>query len=294
MASTLAGRVDALGVVARLAHAFATPADPDDPDQVDVELIREVAPLIDSLCTAWYRLEIEGMERVPTGPALLVLNHESGISFIELLGWGARWYRDRPGEPPLAGLGHDAMFAIPGLGNFLVRAGGVRASQANADAVFSRGRKVVVAPGGNREAFRAWRERGRVKLGGHDGFARLALRHRVPVVPMVFNGGHEGFVVLDDGAAMVRRMGTLARRLRVDTWPLFLGLPWGVAWGPAFHLPLPTKVRVRMLDAIPTDPYPPGSDRDPAAVSELYRTVWSRMQAAKDDLQSRRRWPVLG
>jgi 1-acyl-sn-glycerol-3-phosphate acyltransferase len=278
----------------RLARAFAEPADPDDPDQVDVGLIREVAPLIDSLCTAWYRLEIEGMERVPPGPALIVLNHESGITFVELFGWGARWYRDRPDEPPLAGLGHDAMFAIPGLGNFLVRAGGVRASHANADAVFARGRKIVVAPGGNLEAFRSWRERGRVKLGGHDGFARLALRHRVPVVPMVFNGGHEGFVVLDDGAAVVRRMGTLARRLRVDTWPLYLGLPWGVAWGPAFHLPLPTKVRVRMLDAIPTAPYPAGSDRDPAAVSDLYRTVWSRMQAAMDDLQSRRRRPVLG
>jgi 1-acyl-sn-glycerol-3-phosphate acyltransferase len=281
-------------IASRLARAFAEPADPDDPDQVDMDLIRAVAPVVDAMCTAWYRLEVDGMDHAPPGPALIVVNHESGITFFELLGWGARWYRDRPDEPPLAALGHDAMFAIPGIGNFLVRAGGVRASHANADAVFSRGRKIVVAPGGNYEAFRPWRERGTIKFAGHDGVARLALRHRVPIVPVVFNGGHEGFVVVDDGSVVVRLLGPLAKRLRVDTWPLFLGLPYGIAWGPFFHLPLPTKVRVRVLDAIPTDTYPQGSDLDPAAVADLYRTVTSLMQDAMTGLQSRRRFPWIG
>jgi 1-acyl-sn-glycerol-3-phosphate acyltransferase len=279
------------GLLQRLVRAARTPFDPDDPGEFDPDLIRGLVPWFDTVFNTWYRLEAEGLARVPDGPALFVINHESGITFLELFGWGAHYYRARGYGDPVYGLGHDAMFRIPGVGGLLSRMGGVRASHANADEVFRRGHKIVVAPGGNLEAFRSFGERARIKFGGHDGFVRLALRHGVPIVPVVFSGGHESFLVLSDGAAVVRALG-LRERMRVDTWPLMLALPWGLAFGPVFHLPLPTKVHVRVLDPIATAGRGDAGDRE--AVGALYREVTGRMQAALTELHARRKWPVLG
>jgi 1-acyl-sn-glycerol-3-phosphate acyltransferase len=277
-----------------LIRGFSEPADPNDLDAVDPKMIRALLPVLDFLATRWYRMRVEGMERMPAGKALVVINHESGISFLELFALGAHWIRDRyVGDHPdlFHGLGHDAMFRIPGLSNFLVRCGGIIANHRNADRVFAAGRKVLVAPGGNLEAFRPWKERFTIKFGGHDGFARLALRHRVPIVPVVFAGGHESFYVINDGRALVERF-DLHRRFRMDTFPLVLGLPWGLWLGPLFHLPLPTRCDVRVLDAIDAPAF--GAEDDPAAVSALYDAVTGRMQEAMTDMASRRRWPILG
>ena len=277
-----------------LARGFTEPADPNDLDAVDPEMLRAMLPIFDFLARRWYRMRVEGFQRLPEGEALVVMNHESGITFLEVFALGAHWIRDRYlGEKPdvIHGLGHDAMFRIPGLSNFLVRCGGLIANHRNADRVFAAGRKLLVAPGGNLEAFRPWRERFEIKFGGHNGFARVALRHRVPIVPIVFTGGHESFCVLDDGRFLVERF-ELHRRFRMDTFPLVLGLPWGLWLGPMFHLPLPTRCDVRVLEPIDAPAF--GREDDPAAVDALYDEVTGQMQAAMTDMASKRRWPVLG
>ena len=274
-------------------RAFTVPVDPDDLAGIDPNVIQVLAPWIDRLCRAWYRLDVEGMDRVPDGPALLVGNHNAGITSVEMLGMGARWYVERGTGELLNGLGHDAMFRFPLLGNFLVRVGGVRASHENADTLFRRGRKLVVFPGGNMEAFRPFSERNRIRFGGRKGFIRLAVRHGVPIVPMVYAGSHETFYVISDGAGIAKAF-QLDRLLRIDTWPLWVGLPWGLVFGPFFHLPLPAKVDIRFLDPIPTDGYPPSSEDNPEVLGSIYRIVRGRMQEALDDMASRRRLPVLG
>lgn len=273
---------------AAFVRACTAPFDPDDPGNFDPAMVRQVVPVVDAFCRAWYRLEIDGFDNVPDGPALVVVNHNAGITFLEILGLGARWYLVRGLGDPLHGLGHDAMFRVPGVGGFLARGGGVRANHGNADRVFAMGRKAIVAPGGNLEAFRSFAERGRIKFGGRKGFLRLALRHGVPLVPVVLHGGHESFVVLHDGAPLARAL-HVDRLLRSDTWPLMLALPWGVALGPVFHLPLPVKVRGRFLAPIPTAGYGPGAADDPAVLDELYGRVTGVMQNAMDDLDAGRR-----
>jgi len=277
-----------------LARAFTEPADPDDLDAVDPEVLHALVPLFDLLARRWYRMRVSGLHRVPDGEALVVINHESGVTFLELFAFGASWVRERyAGDRPdlLHGLGHDAMFRVPGVSNFLVRCGGLGASQRNAHRVFARGRKVLVAPGGNLEAFRPWRERFTIKFGGRRGFARTALRHRVPVIPVVFTGGHESFYVIDDGRWLVERL-DLHRRFRLDTFPLVAGLPWGLWLGPMFHLPLPARCDVRILDPVDAPSF--GAETDDDAVDALYDVVTARMQAAMTDMASTRRWPVLG
>lgn len=267
--------------------------DPADVGAVDPRLIRRLARPVDRVCRLWYGLEVEGLDRLPPGPALVVGNHNSGSAFIEAIGFGARHALHTGGqEPPWAGLAHDAILALPGVGRLLHRIGAVTAGHDTAAEAFAQGRKVVVFPGGNREAYRPFKDRDRVQLGDRRGFVRLALRHRVPIVPVVFVGGHSGFVVLHDGKRLARAI-RADRWLRSDTWPLWIGLPFGVFLGPGIHLPLPVKCITRVLDPIPTARWEGRQDAE--AVEAVFREVEGAMQAAMDELSARRRrrpWPL--
>jgi len=260
---------------------------------IDLELIRGVVPYIDLALGGYYRLEVEGLDRAPRGKAVIAINHNAGVSFAELIAFGARWYAHRGYHDIVHGLAHDAMLVVPYLGNFLSRCGGIRAAHHHADRVLQADRKVLVAPGGNLEAFRPFKKRHEINFGGRKGFIRLALRNRAPIVPTVFIGGHETFYVLHDGRSIVDALG-LKKLFRLDTFPIFLSLPWGLTAGPMFHLPLPSKCKVRMLEPVSVDGYSPDDEEDPEALQELYDLVTGRMQEALTEMAADRRLPVLG
>lgn len=270
-----------------LRRRWREPVDPDDPASLDPELVEALAPVVDAACRAWFRLEVRGTERVPEGPALMVGNHNSGTSFVEAMGVGARWYVERGTDEPWFGLAHDAIVDLPVLGRFMSKVGAVRAGHRSAALAFTGGRKVVVFPGGNREAFRKWSKRHTVEFYGRTGFLRLAIRHQVPIVPMVFIGGQDGFVILSEGRRLARLL-RADKTIRSDVWPIFLGLPWGVGVGPLFHLPLPVKCVTEFLDPIPTDHLQPDQADDPEVLQALYEQVTHAMQAALDRLAEER------
>jgi len=284
---------DLLGpeTVELLRSAAREPANAESLEDLDTELIEKVAGPIDAALASYFRLEVEGIDRIPRGPALLVSNHEGGISFVQLLGMGARFYLERGVDEPIVGLMHDAMFDVPALGNLLTHLGAIRASHAAADRALGQGAKVWVAPGGNLEAFRRFDERYTIKFGERRGWVRLARRNRVPIVPVVFIGGQETFFVLDDGAYLAENLG-LKRRFRIDTLPIFVGLPWGIGVGPLFHLPLPAKCKVRFLEPIPTDGHAGLTETE--AEDRVYAEVTSAMQEALTQMASERRFPVIG
>jgi len=274
--------------------ALTAPPPAPGPEALDPELVAAFTPLFDRLLSLYFRLEVEGLEHLPEGPALLVGNHNSGITFLDPFGLGARWYRARGTGDPLYFLLHDMMLRLPQLGPLLRRIGGLRADPVAAAGALAAGHKVLVTPGGNLEAFRSYRQRNRVVFGGRKGWARLALRSQVPVVPVLFMGGHETFFVLHDGQGLARALG-LDRRLRCDTWPLFVGLPWGLALGPLFHLPLPARIQVRVLPPLDLSPYGGAAAADdPQVLDELYARVTGDLQRAMDQAAAARRRPVLG
>ena len=280
--------------LAAIIAAFLTPSDPDNLDAFSPEIVEQIAPIIDGFCRFYFHQEVLDMHLVPQGKALIVGNHNAGITFIELLGMGARWYIERGTDDIIHGLAHYLIVAVPLLKNFLIQGGGVRANHENADALFARGRKLLVCPGGNLEAFRPFKDRHRINLGGHTGFVRLALRNRAPICPVVFIGGHETFFVLHDGRPIVRRFPFLKSVFRMDTFPLVLGLPWGLSLGPLFHFPLPAKSITRFLPPIHLDRHSPEDEHNEEIVRQVYDQVVSVMQQGLSELAAQRRWPVLG
>lgn len=254
-----------------------------DLDARDPELIRRQLPAWWALATLWFRAEVDGLEKVPDGPVLLVGNHSGGLltpdTVITMLAWNAYFGVDRA----LYSLAHAMATGVPVLNDLTRRFGAITAGIDAAEAAFERGASVLVYPGGDREVYRPWSRRHRIDFDGRQGFLRLAHRAGVPIVPVVAEGGHDTMMVLTDGRRLARLL-RLERLGRIKVLPVTLGLPFGIAVG-GFppHLPLPAKIRVQVLDPIDLH----ARFGDEPDWDQAYDFVTSRMQVGLSELASR-------
>jgi 1-acyl-sn-glycerol-3-phosphate acyltransferase len=154
------------------------------------------------------------------------------------------------------------------------------------------GRDVAVYPGGDVDSLRPWTKRDEVTLAGRRGFVKLAIKAGVPIVPLAASGGMDTMFTLPGGKAIARAAG-LKRLVRVESMPLALGLPWGIAPGIVPFLPLPAKLRVEMLDPLFVDDDPERAEDD-EYVDMIYREVEWRITQGVQRLARRRSFPVFG
>lgn len=260
-----------------------------DLDARDPAFIRANLPLWWLLATVYHRAEVTGLERVPDAPVMFVGNHSGGSmtpdAFLFLLAHQSWFSVDRP----VHALAHAMVTSLPVLGDYVKRIGVVTAGPEAAAQVFARDADALVYPGGDVDALRPWRRRFEIELDGRTGFLRTAHEHDVPIVPVVSDGVHDTFVVLTDGRGLARRL-RFDRLLRVKSVPLVASLPWGLSLGDWFgHVPLPTKVRIDVLEPIDLRARY-GDDLD---VDDAYAYVRSTMQVGLSRLAARRVLPPL-
>ena len=242
---------------------------------------------------SWFDPDVRGFEHVPDdGPFLIVGNHSGGIYMPDFWAFLAHWVRVRGAEAPLYSMGFDFLFSIPGWGDLARRMGAVPASPANAGRLLDDGLPVIVYPGGDQDDYRPWTERHRIDLHGRKGFVRLALRQRVPVVPLVAHGSHDVIFVLTRGERFARRLGM--DRLRIGIFPLVAGPPWGIAPVTLPTFPMPAKVTVQVCKPIDWSGLPLDAAEDPDLVRHLYEEVLGRMQSQLDELVAELPHPILG
>ncbi len=256
-------------------HATAEPHAGAEPGAFDPRRLQPAAAVVARL-RPWFRPEVRGLERVPSGAALLVGNHSAGMvtpdSFFFLL----EYYRRTGWREPVVILAHDALFRVPGLETVVRYLGCVPARAGGAAQAFSRGHKVLLYPGGDFEAARPRGARDVVCFGGRQGFVRLAMRQGVPIVPLVTAGAHDGWFVLTRGDRLAR-VTRLDRLLRVKIFPIALALPFGLVLGPlTLHVPAPERMLIEALEPIHLD----GDPDDPVAVAQGYQRVTATMQQA--------------
>lgn len=235
----------------------------------------------------YFRAEVRGGELLPESPMLLVGNHSGGLYSPEvyvLLWW---WVNTFGPERPLYMLAHDLLFAVPGFGPDLRRAGGIPANRDNARRALDEGAAVLVYPGGDHEAFRPWWHRGVIDFNQRKGFMRLALEADVPVVPLVTHGSHDSSFVLTRGNRLAKRLGL--GRLRSEIFPFVLGLPWGIAPGFLPTLPLPSRVTMQILEPFHWHADP----QDPQAVDDCFDELVGAMQVNLSAQVRERPFPLL-
>lgn len=253
-----------------------------DIDGRDPDFIRRARPVMDA-ALRWFDPVVHGLDRLPTeGPFLVVGNHSGGIYMPDYWAFLQAWLRQRGPDAPLYSLGFDFVFAIPGSGTLARRMGTVPASHANAATLLERGAPLLVYPGGEAEDYRPWTARNRIDFHGHCGFVRLALRHQVPVYPMVAHGSHDAIIVLTRGERLAHALGF--DRLRIGIMPIVAGPPWGVAPVQLPTWPLPSKVTVQVCEPMDWDLYGPEAADEPEIVRHCYEEVLGRMQATLDDM----------
>jgi 1-acyl-sn-glycerol-3-phosphate acyltransferase len=251
--------------------------------QRDPEYIWEHLPTVQRLVTTYFAPEVRGVERLPDeGPFLLVSNHSGGLLMPDLWALGIQLLARFGTERPVYGLMLDFAFAVPGFGAALRKFGALPACQEHAEQALSLDAGVLVYPGGDWEAYRPWTQRNRIDFHDHVGFVRLALRRQVPVFPVVSHGSHESLIVVSRGHRLARLLGL--DRLRVNVFPILLGVPFGI--GPVFVpcVPLPAKVLVEVLEPLDWHALGRGAADDPDVVRACYDEISTLMQQALDRL----------
>lgn len=231
----------------------------------------------------YFQVEVEGMEKIPSGAALLVGQHNGGIVVVDSVlffrEFAARHNRE---EVPVS-LAHWLVLRVPVLGQVLKAVEVVKASPENAIGALQAGRKVLVYPGGDWETMRPSRHRDHVDFGGRTGFIEVALKSKAPIVPIVAAGAHDGWIVLTRGDKIAQKL-KLDKLLRIKVFPIALALPMGLLVGPiAVYLPLPHKIIIKVLDPI----YVAGDPNDEDHLEQLYDEVMAVMQAGLDELVPR-------
>jgi 1-acyl-sn-glycerol-3-phosphate acyltransferase len=267
--------------------------DADGIEARDAELVTLLMDFSRGLGRHYFRLRLEGVEQVPpTGPVLLVGNHNGGLLPLDGF-FTALAIHDRFGPSrAMYALAHDFLFDDPLLRAYALRLGMLRAGHESARHALRAGHCLLVYPGSDLDAFRAFRDRGRVILGGRKGFLKLALRERVPIVPVVSAGTHEQMIMLTRGDGIARFIDAHAWA-RADIFPLMLALPWGLMVGFVPYLPLPAQTTVAFGAPITWPGLSPADAEDCEALEHCYRDVEVRMQGMLDGMVAGRRF-LLG
>jgi len=261
-----------------------------DLDERDPDYIREQLPGLWLLASLYFRGEVRGLGNIPEeGAVLLVGNHSGGNLTPDTGVFTLAFYAYFGVERVFHQLAHNLVLSMPGLGR-LRKFGTVAASPENAEKALASGAALLVYPGGDYEVHRPIWERHKIDFNGRKGFIRLALKHDVPLVPVVSVGGQETSIFLSRGETIAKLLG-LDKALRLKVLPISLAIPWGLNVGDMLgHVPLPAKITVEALAPIDLRKEF-GEDPD---LDDVYDHVLRLMQDTLDALAAERRLPFVG
>ena len=263
-----------------------------DMDAQDLRFVELQKFLWNPLIDYWFRMEVEGWDRLPEPPVLLVGIHSGAPFPWDAWTMGIQWWRQFGSERVLRGTAHDALMAAPGIGWYFRKMGVVPAAPDSMAAALASGRDVMVFPGGEIDSLRPWAKRDEAILAGRKGFIRLAINAGVPIVPVSTVGGPDSMPVLATGRKIASAL-QLDKIARLKMFPVALQAPWGLSPALLPEIPLPTKIRTAFQKPIVVS-------RDPRKASDddylerKYAEVERSIQRGMDTLARRRRLPLFG
>ena len=238
-------------------------------EDVDRDAIERVARTLRRL-RAYGRLQVEGLERVPPGPAVLVSNHTgwTGLDYAMLF----LSVHDGLGRIPRVAV-HPSYFRMAPLRPRAEKLGFFEVSVQTATQVLDGNGLVCFFPEGEDGNFKPIWKRYQVQP-FKPGFARVALASLAPVVPVSIVGG-------EDASPTLGRLTPLEDILDVPI-PIPLSL-----------LPLPAKWRLRFGEPIDPHTFLDRATPDDDVAEIMAREVRQRVQDDVDRLRAERGNPFL-
>ena len=153
---------------------------------------RVIIPLARHFLHRWFRSRTHGLENVPEDQAcIFVAKHPRSMLYLETMLLGVHTFcepnsKRRPFrvlEKP-----NTSLHKMPVIGWMRRNVGALAATEDQAAAALESGQSLLIFPGGPRELY------GRadvLRWADHRGFARLAARAQVPVVPVAMVGADQ-------------------------------------------------------------------------------------------------------
>ncbi len=177
----------------------------------------------------WFRIEVRGIENIPSeGGALVVSNHSGTVPVDGLMTMVS--IHDHAGRF-LRPLGADLVFKMPIVSTMARKGGATLACNEDAERMLRGGELVGVWPEGFKGIGKPYSERYKLQRFGRGGFVSAAIRTGVPIVPLSVVGAEEIY-------PLVGNIPSLARLLGVPYIPITPTFP---LLGPLGLVPLPSK-----------------------------------------------------
>ncbi len=259
-------------------------------DERNPQVIAQLMPFFGWVYRYYFRVQTDGWENVPpTGKVLLIGSHNGGLAAPDTVMMTYDLFRKFGTDRLAYALMEPKIWqAFPGLARLATQVGTIQPRPHLARKALRRGAAVLIYPGGAKDVFRPYSLRNSIYFHGHQGFIKLALQEEVPIVPFISYGAHSTLIVLADIYPQVSQLHQLGMPwlggIDPGIFPIYLGLPWGIAFGPLPNIPLPIKLHTRVCPAIIFERYGEGAARDRAYVKQCYDLVCTQMQQELDRL----------
>lgn len=241
---------------------------------LDPDYARRWQPVWDLLYDRWWRVEVEGIENVPTdGRVALVANHSGAIPFDGIM-LATALRKEHRGGRTLRWLAEDFIFHFPFAGAYLNRLGAVRACQENAERLLRRDACLALFPEGVKGIAKPYRERYQLQRFGRGGHIKLAIRTGTPIVPVTILGAEETH-------PMLFQSGRLSRMLGLPFVPITPTFP---LLGPLGLAGLPARWKIVFGEPMAMDAYRPEQSEDHVLVNRLNEKLRETIQGTLDRL----------
>ncbi|MCP5162005.1 MAG: acyltransferase family protein [Hahellaceae bacterium] len=185
-----------------------------DPWGFNVDTNQIVFSLYRAIYNRYFRVEANGVEKVPSrGPVLIIANHSGQLPIDgTLIGYSIAT-RDKSPRLPRAMI--ERFFpTVPFVGNFLNQVGAVLGDPANCAKMLENGEAVIVFPEGVRGSGKLYKDRYQLQRFG-NGFMHLAMKYNATIVPV-------GVVGCEETIPAIANIKPLAKLLGVPYVPIAL------------------------------------------------------------------------
>lgn len=237
----------------------------------DEEYAETAFPLLEFLYERWWRVQVSGIENVPShGRALMAANHAGSLFPFDALMIATAVIEEHPLPRWPRALIADWIFGAPFAGLFLRKVGGVPSNPSNAIRLLEQDQLVMSFPEGEQGSGKPFSQRYRLARFGRGGFVEMAIRTGSPLIPVAVVGAEEIYPKLADSE-------TIARMADIPFFPVTPTFPWLGALG---AVPLPSRWRIQFCEPIDVSGHGPDAAEDKALLFDISERIRERVQEA--------------
>lgn len=215
-----------------------------DPWGFNLELCESALRKLVPLYRSYFKVRVFGQENVKDHPYLVVSNHTGQVPLDGMLITMALLMEVQPPRV-LRAMIERFMAQLPFLGDFTAQTGSILGDRANCEYLLDNGESILVFPEGVRGISKNTPDYYKLRPFS-QGFYRIALQKRTPILPVCVIGAEEMF-------PFVFHAKKLAKMFKLPSLPLSANL---------FPLPSPIDIYIGKEITIPENLGPEASDKD--------------------------------